>query len=122
MNSGLQSPDMKRYINFSTLPVKIVLLILALTTLIALQINPTENPTTRNTTVDTTHAEALPIGLVPWAMSMLETQALLRLKHAPTHLHYQRPDQIITKLVEATPLTKKKDTLGIDLAKFDSQH
>jgi len=110
---------MKRYLHISSLPVKIVLLILAFTALVALHINPTAVPVTRQHTTDTTHADASPLGLLPWAMSLLENETFSRISHTPI-LRYQRPDQIITQIVDGA--NRKKDTVGIDLGKFDSQH
>ena len=110
---------MNHYFSFSALPVKMVLLILALTALIALHSNPTAVPVAPQQTADTVHADALPLGLVPWAMSLLESETFARLKHIPV-LQYQRPDQIITHLVDGSK--KKTDSVGIDLEKFDSQH
>jgi hypothetical protein len=110
---------MKFHLDLSTLPVKVVLLILALTTMVALHINPTATPAMYHTTVDTTHANASPMGLVPWAINLLEDKALSSLRN--TYLHYYRPDQIIDKLVDEKQ-PKKRDSVGIDLGNFESQH
>lgn len=110
---------MKHLLDFSTLPVKGVLLTLALTTMVALHINPTATPAVYHTTVDTTHANASPMGLVPWAINLLEEKALSGLRN--TYLHYHSPDQIISKLASEKQ-AKKKDSVGMDLGNFDSQH
>jgi hypothetical protein len=104
---------------YSTLSLKIMMLILAFTALVALHINPTATSITSRPATDTTHAEALPPGLLPWALSLLEDETYTRLKNTPM-LRYQRPDQIITQIVDGSK--RKRDTVGIDLGRFDSQH
>ena len=68
---------MRPYFEFSVLSVKMVLMILALTGLIALHINPAPAPVAYEQPKDTTNANTSPLelNLLPWAMILLENEA-----------------------------------------------
>ena len=102
---------MKRYLQPSPLPRKLILSVLALTTLVALHISPIATPVTPRPATDSLHADASPQGLLPWAMRLLEHQAYTWLKNTPIII-YQRPEQIMIDKSRS-----EKDS--IDLGRLD---
>lgn len=104
---------MKAHLNFSSLPVKVVLLILALTGLVAWHVNPTAGHRYCTPEADTTRSNTEPIGLIPWATSLLETksvaQTLAGWQHQLVTPHCS-PDELITNLADDQQI--RSDTIG----------
>lgn len=104
---------MKAHLNFSPLPVKVVLLILALTGLVAWHVNPTAGHRYSTPEAGATRSNTEPIGLIPWAMSLLEiksvAQTLADWQHQIITPHCL-PNEFITNLTVDRQI--RRDTLG----------